>query len=40
MTLTLLSPRSRMRLTRLADTAELVVLAALLPLGAIAAGWA
>ncbi len=39
-TLTLLSARSRMRLTRLADTAELVVLAALLPLGAIAAGWA
>jgi len=39
-TLTLLSPKARMRLTRLADTAELVILALLLPLGAIAAGWA
>jgi type VII secretion integral membrane protein EccD len=39
-TLTLLSPKARTRLTRLADTAELVILALLLPLGAIAAGWA
>lgn len=39
-TLTLLSPKARMRLTRLADTTELVILALLLPLGAIAAGWA
>ncbi|WP_460772926.1 type VII secretion integral membrane protein EccD [Microbacterium sp. GXF7504] len=39
-TLTILSPRARMRLTRLADTAELVVLALLLPLGAVVAGWA
>lgn len=39
-TLTIISPKARLRVTRLADTAELVVLAALLPLGAIAAGWA
>lgn len=39
-TLTLLSPGARMRVTRLADTTELIVLALLLPLGAIAAGWA
>ncbi|KHK97189.1 hypothetical protein LK09_13100 [Microbacterium mangrovi] len=39
-TVTLLSPRVRTRLGRLADTAEVVILAVLLPLGVIAAGWA
>ncbi|TPW77834.1 type VII secretion integral membrane protein EccD [Schumannella soli] len=40
--LTLLAPRARMRLTRLADTAEVLVIGLLLPLGVIAAGiaWA
>jgi type VII secretion integral membrane protein EccD len=39
-TVTLLSPKARTRMTRLADTAELLVLAVLLPLGVIAAGLA
>lgn len=39
-TITLLSPKARTRLARLADTAELVVVAVLLPLGVIAAGLA
>ncbi|MFG6444372.1 type VII secretion integral membrane protein EccD [Microbacterium sp. P07] len=39
-TLTLLSPRARLRLTRFSDTIELLVLASLLPLGVIAAGLA
>ncbi|MDF2492126.1 MAG: type secretion integral rane protein EccD, partial [Microbacterium sp.] len=39
-TITILSPRARTRLTRLADTAELLILAVLLPLGVIAAGLA
>jgi len=39
-TVTLLSPKARTRLTRLADTVELLVLAVLLPLGVIAAGLA
>ncbi|MRG58880.1 type VII secretion integral membrane protein EccD [Agromyces sp. CFH 90414] len=38
--LTLLSPRARLRLARLADTAELVALALLLPLGVLTAGLA
>jgi hypothetical protein len=38
--LTLLDPKARMRLGRLADTVEVVVLALLLPLGVIAAGLA
>jgi type VII secretion integral membrane protein EccD len=37
--LTLISPRARIRLARVADAIEVVVLAALLPLGVIAAGW-
>lgn len=37
--LTLLSPRARLRLARVADTVEILVLAGLLPLGVIAAGW-
>lgn len=37
-TVTLLSPRARTRLARLADTVELVLLALLLPLGVIASG--
>lgn len=37
-TVTLLSPRARIRLSSIADTIELVVLASLLPLGVIAAG--
>ncbi|ERK70561.1 hypothetical protein N136_03097, partial [Leifsonia aquatica ATCC 14665] len=37
---TLLDPRVRVRLGRLADTAEVVVLALLLPIGVIAAGLA
>jgi type VII secretion integral membrane protein EccD len=37
--LTLLSPRARLRLARVADTVEVLALAALLPLGVIAAGW-
>lgn len=37
--LTLLSPRARLRLARIADSVEVLVLAALLPLGVIAAGW-
>ncbi|WP_010205895.1 type VII secretion integral membrane protein EccD [Salinibacterium sp. PAMC 21357] len=36
--LTLLNPKARMRLARLADSVELLILAILLPLGAIAAG--
>ncbi|MFE1646751.1 type VII secretion integral membrane protein EccD [Microbacterium sp. P01] len=39
-TVTLLAPKARMRLTRLADLAEVVILAVLLPLGVIAAGLA
>lgn len=39
-TVTLLSPRARIRLGRVADTVEIVVLAALLPLGVISAGLA
>ncbi|KAA9132169.1 type VII secretion integral membrane protein EccD [Microbacterium caowuchunii] len=39
-TVTLLSPKARTRLTRLADTAELMVVAVLLPLAVIAAGLA
>jgi hypothetical protein len=39
-TITLLSPRTRLRLTRFSDTIELLVLAVLLPLGVIAAGLA
>jgi len=39
-TVTLLSPKTRLRLIRLADTAELLVLAALLPLAVIASGLA
>lgn len=39
-TITILSPRARTRLTRLADTAELLILAVILPLGVIAAGLA
>lgn len=39
-TVTLLAPRARARLGRLADTAEVVTIALLLPLGVIAAGWA
>lgn len=38
-TLTLLSPRARIRLARAADAVEIFVLAALLPLGVFAAGW-
>ncbi|MBA8815035.1 type VII secretion integral membrane protein EccD [Microbacterium halimionae] len=37
-TLTVLSPKARVRMTRLADVAELVILAVLLPIGVIAAG--
>jgi type VII secretion integral membrane protein EccD len=37
-TVTLLTPRARLRLSSAADTVELLVLAALLPLGVIAAG--
>jgi hypothetical protein len=36
--LTLLSPRARLRLSRVADTAEVLVLASLLPLGVLASG--
>jgi hypothetical protein len=39
-TVTLLSPRARIRLGRLADTIEVVVLASLLPLGVLSAGLA
>ena len=39
-TITLLSPKVRMRMNRLSDTVELLVLALLLPLGVIAAGLA
>ncbi len=38
-TITLLSPRARLRLARAADSVEVLALAALLPLGVIAAGW-
>ena len=38
--LTLLSPRARLRLARLADTLEVLILALLLPLGVITAGLA
>ena len=37
--LTLLSPGARLRLARVADTAEVILLALVLPLGALAAGW-
>lgn len=37
--LTLLSPGARLRLARIADVVEVLALAALLPLGVIAAGW-
>ncbi|MBK5250913.1 MAG: hypothetical protein JJE50_16010, partial [Actinomycetales bacterium] len=37
--LSLVSPKPRLRLGRLADTAELACLAALLPLAVAAAGW-
>lgn len=37
-TLTLLSPKARLRLARLADTTELLILASLLPLGVATAG--
>jgi len=36
--LTLLSPKARLRLARVADTAEVLVLASLLPLGVLASG--
>lgn len=39
-TVTLLAPKTRLRLTRVADTAELLVLASLLPLSVIASGLA
>lgn len=39
-TITLLAPKTRLRLIRVADTAELLVLAALLPLAVISAGLA
>ncbi|MCR2784673.1 MULTISPECIES: type VII secretion integral membrane protein EccD [unclassified Microbacterium] len=39
-TVTLLAPKTRMRLLRVADTVELLVLASLLPLGVIASGLA
>lgn len=39
-TVTLLAPKTRMRLLRVADTVELLALAALLPLGVIASGLA
>jgi type VII secretion integral membrane protein EccD len=39
-TVTLLAPKTRMRLLRVADTIELLVLASLLPLGVIASGLA
>ncbi|WP_295779766.1 type VII secretion integral membrane protein EccD [uncultured Microbacterium sp.] len=39
-TVTLLAPKTRLRLTRLADTAELLVLASLLPLAVISSGLA
>ncbi|MFJ4037199.1 type VII secretion integral membrane protein EccD [Microbacterium sp. NPDC090007] len=39
-TVTLLAPKTRLRLTRLADTAELIVLASLLPLAVISSGLA
>ncbi|WP_062076933.1 type VII secretion integral membrane protein EccD [Demequina globuliformis] len=35
----LLNPRARMRLARVADTVEVLILASLLPLGVLAAGW-
>lgn len=35
----LLNPRTRLRLARVADTVEVLVLASLLPLGVLAAGW-
>jgi hypothetical protein len=37
--ITLLTPRARLRLARMADTIEVLVLASLLPLGVIASGW-
>lgn len=39
-TVTLIAPGTRVRMSRLADTAELVILASLLPVGVIAAGLA
>lgn len=39
-TVTLLAPKARMRLARLADTTEVIILAVLLPIGVIAAGLA
>ncbi|WP_430868293.1 type VII secretion integral membrane protein EccD [Demequina aurantiaca] len=38
--LTLLSPGARLRLARMADSVEILVLVAMLPLGILAAGWA
>jgi len=38
--LTLLSPGARLRLARMADSVEVVMLVAMLPLGILAAGWA
>ncbi len=38
-TITVLAPRARTRLARVADTIELIILAVLLPLGVIAGGW-
>lgn len=35
----LLNPRTRLRLARVADTVEVLILASLLPLGVLAAGW-
>lgn len=37
--LTLLTPRARLRMSRVADTVEMVIIASLLPLGVVAAGW-
>lgn len=37
--LTLLTPRARLRLARLADACEIIILAAVLPLGVLATGW-
>lgn len=37
--LTLLSPRARVALARVADAAEVILMALLIPLGVIAAGW-
>lgn len=37
--LTLIDPKARLKLARVADTVEVIVLALVLPLGVIAAGW-